>query len=219
MFLGVASLSMAVSPQQPSVYFSTEVRGTGTISVDQYSNSCVDVMFETKVRMRQGTLNFDQDIVRGRDRFSNDVRMNGRGIKFDNMAGKHQRVIHFEQRLSIDESSANWDELKSKQVFSRGTPNGRKYIAQEFQVNPTANPGQECEPDKCKKLVQDGYFFMGRYDPEAMLHQKGKATGDYIMGRQWSNIGGFSQSKVEQYNQADYTTIEQMLMFSSGLMP
>lgn len=228
MLIGVASVSMAMVPHQPSVSLYTEVNGTGTISVDQFSNAR-NVVMQTKVRMPSGTLNFDQDIIgksrvcqmKVTDKLSNDVYMNGQGIKLDNIAGKTDGTISFQQTLKIDESSNNWDELYSKQVFTkiikRHCNTKVLRIGEEFQLNPTENPGQECEPDKCKKLVQEGSSSMG-LPIDAMLHQKGKATGDYIMARQWSNIGGFTQSIVEQFNAHDWLSIDQ-LIFASPSMP
>ena len=228
MLIGVAGVSMAMVPHQPSVSLYTKVNGTGAISVDQFSNAR-NVMMQTKVKMPSGTLTFDQDIVgksrmgpcRVKDKLSNDVYMNGQGIKLDNVAGKMDGTISFHQTLKIDESSENWDELYSKQIYTKiiRCCQHRKVlrIGEEFQLNPTENPGQECEPDKCKKLVQEGSSSMG-LPIDAMLHQKGKATGDYIMARQWSNIGGFSQSIVEQFNAHDWLSIDQ-LIFASPSMP
>ena len=224
MFVGLGGLAMAGPIHDPGVTLLTEVKGSGTILVDQYSNAD-DVLMQTKARLSRGTLNFEQDIVDNkricclsvRDALNNDVRMNGRGIKLDNIAGKMDGTMQFEQVLKIDESSQNGDELYSKQILSRtirGCRINKAYrITQEFKLHPTNNPGQEVEPDKCKKLTQEGSTSLG-FPLDMMLHQKGKAMGDYVMGKQTSNIGGHSSSLVEQYNAQDWISID-MLVFAS----
>lgn len=232
MLLCVASVAMAkpMLPQQPSVALYTEVSGSGKISIDQFSDA-KDVLMQTKVRMPSGTLNFEQKLVESKrmgpmrvlDKFVNDIRMNGQGIYLDNMAGKSEGSMYFNQKLKIAESSQNWDELKSKQVFTkiiRGCDHERVFkMIEEFQLNPTANQGHECEPDAAKYVDQEGVHNMG-IPIDSMMHQKAKVTGDYIFAKIKAKLpnGDVAKSQVKQFNAADWTTIEQMIT-SSSMMP
>ena len=107
MLFSVASVAMAYAPQ-PSVALYTEVSGSGKISIDQFSDA-QDVLMQTKVRMPTGTLNFKQKLEdtsygffsKTTDKFTNDIRMNGRGIYLDNMAGKSEGSMYFDQKLKI----------------------------------------------------------------------------------------------------------------------
>jgi len=232
MLLCVASVAMAkpMPPKPVSVALYTEVSGSGTISINQFGD-IDDLILQTSVRMPTGTLNFKQKLEdkscgffsMTKDEFTNDIRMNGQGIYLDNIAGKSEGMMHFDQKLKIAESSQNWDELKSKQVFTK-----TKYswfctsvfkMIEEFQLNPTANNGQECEPDAAKYLNQEGVHNMGK-TIDSMMHQKARVTGDYIFAKIKAKLpnGDVAKSVVEQYNAADWTTIEQMIM-SSSMMP
>jgi len=234
MFLCVASVATAFSmpshSEQPSVALYTEVSGSGKISIDQFSDA-QDVLMQTKVRMPSGTLNFRQKLEetsyscfsKVTDEFTNDIYMNGRGIYLDNIAGKSEGIMHFDQKLKIAESSSNWDELLSKQIFTKTIKSWFRTsvfkMVEEFIVCPTENPGQECEPDAAKYLDQEGVHNMGK-TIDSMMHQKGRVTGDYIFAKIKCMLpnGDVAKSIVEQYNAADWTTIEQMIM-SSSLMP
>ena len=215
MLLAVTGLSMARGRDSGVAYY-TEVKGDVKVSIDQIGHR--NVYFENMVRIGRGSLDFDQDIIMPCGRFSNDVRLNGRNLKFDNIAEQSRGTISFEQGIYAGESSSNGDEVASKQVFSKMTEMGRRYIAQEVIVHPTNNAGHECEPDSLKmRSGEKGQFGMMTCGPEsmAMLGQKGKATGDYIFAEQRSNIGGFSKSTIESFNSANWLKFEQMLMFSS----
>ncbi len=213
MFIGVANVSMAIIPDQPSksVQYYTEFTGDGIISVDQVGHN--NVCFENRIRIGYGTLNFDQDIVTDYGQFENDIRLNGHDLKLDNIACEADDVIEFNQKLFAGESARNGDQVRSRQIFTKNC----KFLAQEVIAHPTDNPNNECEPDRLNMFSgEKGQFGMMSKGPNAtaVLGQKGKFIGDYFCAEQRSNIGGFSKSTIESYNNADWINFEQMMMFS-----
>jgi len=215
MLLCTVGLAAAVGPlSESNISFYTQIKGKGQVTIRQSGHE--NTIFENQMKIDKGTIDFKQNINTVYGKLINNVRLNGNDLKFNNCAGEESGTIQFEQQLYAGESSTNWDEVKSKQTFRVGN----KYISQNVQVNPTANSGIECEPDRLNMKngergqfgmlsVMDGYM--------AMLGQKGKATGDYILAEQMTNIGGFARSKVESLNNNDWVNFEQMLMFSSML--
>ncbi len=228
----LASLVLIGVPVMATTTFWTSVNTNGgEVNVDNYGHW--DVIFGNEIRVDSGTINFDQDIDTYYGHFSNDVRLNGDDLRLDNQAGEQyvsgqwsgtgegwvpaHRSINFDQRLYAGESSTNWDEALSTQVFSF---NGN-YIAQQVQVNPTDNPGEEVESDtlnmwsgdKGQSGILNSIPIQQSFGGKATMQQKGKMHADYDLARQWTNIGGGAGSSIESWNNQDWVNFEQAISF------
>ena len=127
------------------------------------------------------------------------------------------REVAFSQNLYAGESSKDWDEVKSTQVFSfHGN-----CIAQKVQVNPTNNPGNEVEPDRLNMWANDwgqgGVMNSKSIQPSfggrASLNQKGNMHADYDFAKQWTNINGGAGSSIESWNNQNWVHFNQQITF------
>lgn len=214
MLIGVSGLAMACSPEmEPKVKFDTKIKAAGEVSVNQYSKTNLPVEFKNDIKGKDySTLNINQ-VVKTQTglRLANMVRLHGMNPVFKGKTMSMGPIILFGQKLSVEESHDNGDEVYSKNVFSK---NG-KYASQEVIHHPTANGGNEVEPDtaivkqKGKALVFGSVGF-------GDLSQKVRSIGDITYLGQKTNLGGFSKSEIVSENH-DWSSYTQKLSFGTGM--
>lgn len=237
LLVGLLVLSMiatATIASSSSIVYTSIVNGNGVISIDQYAHKNVE--FQNQVRISTGTLNFKQNIYTNYGRLYNNVRLNGRDLRLNNIANEQfipghwsgtgvgwiedHRAISFSQQLYVGESSKDWDEAKAEQVLYIGQ-DYLKYIAQKVQVNPTNSSGPEVEPDRLFMFsnttgqfgVLNNKFIQPSFGGRATLQQIGKMHADYDLAKQWSNIGGISGSSIVSWDNPNWVNFDQSLSF------
>jgi hypothetical protein len=226
MLFGLATAAMACC-SNGNVSMMTNVSGNGDIKVSQQGH--LNVAFQNDLKVNTGRLNFNQQISTCYGVFKNSVMLHGKNLQINNMASEQyvaghwsgtgdgwvrsHREVSFGQDVRMGESSFNHDACKSVQTFSE---NG-KYIKQKVKVCPTANPGNEVEPDSVvmhQSGMMNSKFMKPQFGGRAMLYQNGKMTGDFNLAKQITNLNGGSFSQIKSLNNPNWIHFEQMLMFS-----